>query len=359
MMKRLDRYIFTEFVKLLLLTTAGFITIFILVDLFENMDNLVKFHVPMSSSLLFFIYKIPFIFGQVTPVAVLLSVLLSVGMLSISGEMTAVRASGVRLLRVFIPIMIAGFFISLSVIFINEYLTPLGLKKTEAFKVQWFGKSSKGSFGGNGLWFRTKDSIINIRHVRPGEERIEGVTIYKIEKPFRLVRRIDAKKARWTGDKWMVEGAILRDFKGDGRVTRRRAGPLALTNIAPPEELGAPDNGHMSLTMEELKRLIRILDAEGYETHQYRTDLYSRVAFPFISFIMVLLGIPFPLRGARSGGIASGIGLCIIIAFSYWIVFALSTSLGSGGVLPPIVAAIFPDLLFLAIASYLLAHVKE
>ncbi|MFQ5353586.1 MAG: LPS export ABC transporter permease LptG [Thermodesulfobacteriota bacterium] len=359
MMKRLDRYIFTEFVKLLLLTTAGFITIFILVDLFENMDNLVKYHVPITASLLFFIYKIPFIIGQVAPVAVLLSVLLSVGMLSMSGEMTAVRASGVRLLRVFIPVMIAGFLISLSVIFINEYFTPLGLKKTEAFKVQWFGNSMRGSFGGKGLWMRTNDSIINIRHLRPGDKGIEGITIYDLEKPFRLVRRIDAKKARWTGERWMTSGAVVRDFKKDGSFTETRAAPTALTNIAPPEELSRPDSRHMNLSMEELKRLIKILEAEGYGTHQYRTDLYARIAFPFVSFIMVLLGIPFPLRGARSGGIASGIGLCIIIAFSYWIVFALSTSLGSGGVVPPIIAAVFPNVLFLATAAYLLAHVKE
>jgi lipopolysaccharide export system permease protein len=83
------------------------------------------------------------------------------------------------------------------------------------------------------------------------------------------------------------------------------------------------------------------------------------VAFPFVTFILVLLGVPFPLRGARSGGIASGIGLSIVIAFSYWIIFALSTSLGAGGVLPPIIAAVFPDILFLAIAGWLLAHVKE
>ncbi len=358
-MKRLDRYIFMEFFKLLLLTTAGFITIFILVDLFENMDNLVKFHVSMSASILFFLYRIPFIIGQVAPIAVLLSVLLSVGMLSMSGEMTAIRASGVRLLRVFVPIIIAGFLISLSVIFINEYFTPLGLKQTEAFKVRWFGKSSRGSFGGKGLWIKTKDSIINIRHLRPGENRIEGITIYKIEKPFRLVKRIDAKKGRWRGGKWLVTEAVVRDFSADGGAVETKVNKMELTNIAPPKELSDTEQGHMSLTMGELRRLTKILEDEGYETYRYRTDLYARIAFPFISFIMVLLGIPFPLRGARSGGIASGIGLCIIIAFSYWVVFALSTSLGAGGVLPPIVAATFPDLLFLSTALYLLAHVKE
>lgn len=348
-----------EFFKLLLLTTAGFIIIFILVDLFENMDNLVKFHVPVTASVLFFLYRIPFIIGQVAPIAVLLSVLLSVGMLSMSGEMTAVRASGVRLLRVFIPIMLAGFLISLSVIFINEYFTPLGLKQTEAFKVRWFGKSSRGSFGGKGLWIKTKDSIINIRHLKPGQEKIEGITIYKVEKPFRLVKRIDAPKGRWTGYEWLITGAVVRDFKADGGAVETNTREIRLTSIAPPEELSGTEQGHMSLTMGELRRLTKILEAEGYDTHRYRTDLYARITFPFISFIMVLIGIPFPLRGARSGGIASGIGLCIIIAFSYWVVFALSTSLGAGGVLPPIIAALFPDLLFLSTAGYLLAHVKE
>jgi len=358
-MKRLDRYIFMEFFKLLLLTTAGFITVFLIVDLFENMDNLIKHHVPLVPCVLFFLYKIPFIIGQIAPISTLLSVLLSIGMLSMSGEMTAIRASGVRLMRVFIPLFMAGLIISLSVIFINEYLTPFGLKEAEAFKVRWFEQAKRGTFGGKGLWVRTKDSIINIRRMKRGEDKIEGITIYKIKKPFRLVRRIDAKKALWTGRKWEVRGAIVRDFKGDGRAVETRSPLMELSDIAPPKDLSSNSRGHMNLTMGELKRLIKILKSEGYDTYQYRTDLYARVAFPFISFIMVLLGIPFPLRGARSGGIASGVGLSIIIAFSYWIVFALSTSLGSGAVVPPIIAAVFPDILFMSAAVYLLAHVKE
>jgi len=358
-MKRLERYFFTEFAKLLLLTTAGFIVVFIIVDLFENMDNLIKFHVPISSSIAFFIYRIPFIIGQVAPISALLSVLLSTGTLSMSGEITAVRASGVRLLRVFIPIFITGLLISVFVIFINEYLTPMGLKRTEAFKVRWFHKASKGSLGGKGLWMRTKGSIINIRGIEPGADKIEGITIYKIKKPFKLTERIDAAKAHWRGKEWVANGVLIRDFNDDGTLLEKREAALKLANIPPPEDIGDTGQGHMSLSMGELKRLIKILESEGYSTYGYRTDLYARVAFPFVSLIMVLLGVPFPLRGARSGGIASGISLTILIAFSYWVVFALATSLGSGGVLPPLAAAIFPDILFLAMAGYLLAHVRE
>ncbi len=358
-MKILDRYFFTEFIKLLVLTTAGFIVVFILVDLFENMDNLIKYHVPAADAVAFFVYRIPFIIGQVTPVAALVSVLLSTGMLSMSGEVTAVRASGVRLLRVFVPIFMAGFIMSLGVIFINEYLTPLGLKKTEDFKVRWFGKTSRGSYGSKGLWLRTRDSIINVRGMEPGDRTIRGVTIYRIARPFRLARRIDARSAWWDGQAWTGVSVVIRDFKDDGSLVETKKRDMKLSGLAPPEELSGPERGHLSMTMGELRGLIKILESEGYDTSEYRTDLYARVAFPFVTFILVLLGVPFPLRGARSGGIASGIGLSILIAFSYWIIFALSTSLGAGGVVPPIIAAVFPDILFLAIAGWLLAHVKE
>ncbi len=358
-MKILERHFLVEFLKLLALTITGFVVVFILVDLFENMDNLIKFHVPITSSLSFFAYKIPFIIGQVAPVAALVAVLLSTGMLSIGGEVTAVRASGVRLLRVFTPIFLTGLLISLSVFFINEYLTPLGLKKTEAFKVRWFGKKSRGSYGSKGLWLRTHDSIINVRGLEPGEKIVKGITIYRLRRPFGLKRRIDARTARWDGQKWIGTSVVVRDFKPNGTLVETKAVRLAFAGLSPPEDLGGAEKGHLSMTMEELRGLIKILEAEGYETDEYRTDLYARVAFPFVSFIMVLLGVPFPLRGARSGGIASGIGLSIVIAFSYWIIFALSTSLGAGGVLPPLLAATFPDILFLATAGWLLAHVKE
>jgi lipopolysaccharide export system permease protein len=123
-MKILERYIVTEFAKLLLLAVASFVVVFIMFDLFENMDNLMKFNVPPLASMVFFFYKIPFIIGQISPISVLVAVLISMGLLAKHGEITAMKAGGVRLLRMALPLLFIGFAISIAAMLINEYVTP-------------------------------------------------------------------------------------------------------------------------------------------------------------------------------------------------------------------------------------------
>ena len=358
-MKTLERYILREFLKLLALTMTGFVFVFIVVDLFENMDHIVKNDVPFLEVTAFFAYKIPFIIGQVCPVAVLLSVLISLGILSKNGEITAVKASGVKLLKVFLPIFAAGLFISAAVIFINEYATPEGLKRAEAFRRVWFSEIKPGSFGSEGVWIRTEREILNIKDVDLKKNTLYGLTVYRIEKPFRPMRRVHSRELKWDGERWVADSATVWDFTGETVVKETVEESVVLTALAPPEELSGVKDRLDVMSIGELGRYISNLEAEGYESHKYRTDLYSRFSFPVVNFIMVFLGIPFALRTGRSGGIAVGVGLSVVIGFSYWIVFATSRSLGTGGVVPPLIAAGFPDMLFLAVGALMLGYVRQ
>jgi lipopolysaccharide export system permease protein len=89
----------------------------------------------------------------------------------------------------------------------------------------------------------------------------------------------------------------------------------------------------------ELRNYIRKIRQEGYDATRYETDLQGKIAFVFVSLILALIGVAFPMRSERSGGIAQGIGIGVIIGFSYWIVFAFMLSLGRSGTLPPAAAA--------------------
>ncbi len=89
----------------------------------------------------------------------------------------------------------------------------------------------------------------------------------------------------------------------------------------------------------ELRNFVRKLRQEGYDSTRYETDLHGKIAFVFVSLILALIGVTFPMRSERSGGIAQGIGIGVIIGFSYWIVFAFTLSLGRSGTVPPVVAA--------------------
>jgi lipopolysaccharide export system permease protein len=78
-----------------------------------------------------------------------------------------------------------------------------------------------------------------------------------------------------------------------------------------------------------------------------------------VNFLMVLIGIPFALKEGRRNSIADGVAMSVAIGFSFWVIFEVARSLGHSGVLPPLVAAAFTDVLFLAIGVYLFGYIRQ
>jgi len=356
--KILEKHVLSEFLRLLAMAMAGFIVLFITIDLFENVDTLIEHKVPFLASFIFFIYKLPFIAGQVSPVAVLVAVLLSLGILSKNGEITAMKAGGVKLLRAVYPLLAAGLAISLAIILMNEYITPAAQKKVDTFRKQWFGVQG-GTFGKEGLWVKSDGGILNIRHIDFRKNALYAVTYYELKKPFEVTSRVETPFALWRDNRWVAETAAVWTFTSEGEALAAEKEQFVLKGLAGPEDLVNLENFQQNMSFMELKYYIGELDKDGYETTKYRIDLWSKISFPLVNFIMALVGIPFALKTGRHSGIAAGVGLSIVIAFSYWMVYALTRSLGQGGMLPPLMAAFFPDLLFLAIGSLMYGYVKQ
>lgn len=357
-MKILEKHVLAEFTRLLVMAMAGFIVLFITVDLFENVDTLIAHDVPPLASFIFFIYKMPFIIGQVSPVAVLVAVLLSLGILSKHGEITAMKAGGVKLLKAVYPLMAAGLAISLAMILMNEYVTPAAQKKVDTFRKQWFGVQG-GTFGKEGLWVKSEGGILNIRHIDFKKNALYGITYYELKKPFDVTGRVEAASALWRDDRWVAEKAAVWKFTAGGEALASERKDFTLQGLAGPEDLVNLENFQQNMSFFELRYYIGELEREGYDTAKYRIDLWSKLSFPLVNFIMALVGIPFALKTGRHSGIAAGVGLSIVIAFSYWMVYALTRSLGQGGMVPPFVAAFFPDLLFVAIGSLMYGYVRQ
>ncbi|MBI5969669.1 MAG: LPS export ABC transporter permease LptG [Deltaproteobacteria bacterium] len=356
-MKIIERYALSEFLKIFFMAIASFVAVFLMVEVFEGMDNLMKHHVPFTQGVRYFLYKVPFIAGQTAPIAALVATLLTLGILNKHGEITAVKAGGIRLIRAFLPLLLCGLALSLAVIIINESITPVALKKVEAFRAQWF--NVRGGFGKNGVWLRAPGGLLNVRYADMREQRLEGLTLFMLEKPFIVTGRINAKNAVWVNGLWVAKDAEVWDFPAGGIAKRRGAFDMTLPDIPSPEDISVAEGLLKNMGFMELKRYIEGIEAEGYNASKYRIDLYAKLTFPLVCFIMVLIGIPFALKTGRHGGIASGVGLSVVIAFGFWVVFAISRSLGTNGVIPPLVAAVFPDALFFAAGALMIGYVRE
>jgi lipopolysaccharide export system permease protein len=113
------------------------------------------------------------------------------------------------------------------------------------------------------------------------------------------------------------------------------------------------------MTATNLRSYINQLTSDGFDSTRYQVDLRAKEAFPFVNFMMILLGIPFALKDNRSAGLARGITISLCIAFFYWLVFSVTVSLGHIGALPPWLAAWSANILLLIIGSYLFLSIRQ
>jgi lipopolysaccharide export system permease protein len=356
--KVLKKHILKEFISVLWITTLAFVTLFVLVDIVEKVDDLIEHNVPLWTGFNYFFYKIPFIFCQVSPVAVLLAVLISLGILNKYGEITSIKAGGISLMSVLSPLIVSGILISALVITVNESVTPVTNKLVDAIERKWFEGIEKISFGREGLWLKSSEGIYNIREIDLEKNILRGVTLYKLD-DFSLEGRTHARKVEWEDGRWVAEEATGLTFIEGSVIDVYREGDTAFQSLKGPEDLVIFEKSYEDMSFTELKHYIQGLEKEGYSADRYRVELYSKFTFPLVNFIMVLVGIPFALRTGRHGGIAVGVGLSVVIGFSYWIIFGVTKSLGQSGILPPLVAAAFPDILFVAIGVLMFGYVRQ
>jgi len=359
-MKIIQRHILGEFLKVLLITLVAFIALFLIVEIVEKLDDLLENNVQPIVYVKFFAYKIPAIFFQVSPMAMLLAVLLSLGILNKNGEITAIKAGGIGLLRALAPLLVCGIIMSIGVIFINESITPMANKAYGSLEKKWMAsKKDSAHLGRSGIWFRSGETIYNIATMDLNEKRLSGITKYRLERPFKLIERVSAATARWDGKNWISKRAEGWSFSGGHTDKKEIFKDYRFLEIKNPEMMQNLESSYEKMSFTELSRYIDTLKRDGYETAKYRVELLSKLSFPMVNLVMVLVGIPFALRTGRNSGIASGLALSFIIGFGYWIIFGMSKSLGQSALIPPEIAAFFPVVLFMAIGALMFSFVKQ
>lgn len=362
-MKILDRYILNEFVKMFLLILASLVALYLIVDFFERIRMFLSKNASMGQMASYFLLTIPMILSQMIPVAVLLGSLMSFGILSKNSEITAIKANGLSLYRLSLPVIVASSVICIAAFLLSEFVTPHTNQKAKYVKlVEIQKKGQMGSFKQNEIWYRGEQGIYNFSMFDPHTHTLRGIRIHFFEHnspgSMRLSQRIDAKEAVWANDRWEFRDLIITTFSRDGIPSIKRVASRTIPLSEEPSDFMVVQKDTEEMGLLELRRYTKKMRSEGYDTVRYQTDMHGKIAFPLVSIILAILGISFSLKSERSGGIAQSIGLGIVIGFSYWIVFAFAVSLGRAGTLPPVIAGWAANLVVGVAATILFIRVK-
>ena len=357
----LNRYVIREYLKVFFLSLSGLILIYIVVLFFQKVDLFIKHQAPFLLIFEYLLYKIPEVVFQWTlPYAVLLSTLLTLGTLSRHSEITAMKAGGVSLYRITIPLFMIALFISLFSFLGNEYLVPLTNQKTRYLLAVKVRKEQQTSFFKNyKLWYHSDRGIFNIQLLDAKEKILKGITLYQFDDQFRCTQRIDAREAKWDDGKWRFSQGAIREFGEGGSI---RTVPFSTLEIALQEDWESfqrIERQGREMSYTELRNYIQRIQVSGYDSTRYLAELYSKLSYPFLNLIMVLIGIPFALKTGRSGGVALSVGISVMIGFAYGVTFYVFLSFGKSGVLPPFLAAWTPTVIFGLTGIFTLMSIRQ
>ncbi len=336
----LDRYIAREFITTFFFVLLAFLCLYVIIDFFERSRMYLSNSASIAQIVSYHLYTLPFILANMMPASVLIGSLITFGLFSRNHEIVAMKANGISLYRISFPILLFALFVCLLNFLLNEFVTPAANWRAEQMVYAEIQKNKEwGAFKDNQIWYKSQNAIYNIKLYVAAENKLKGVMINYLDPQFHLSQRIDAREAIWKDEHWELRDVLRTTFVGREFPVFERLPSLVIDLVEKPEDFRVVQKSADQMGFRELRNYIRKLGQEGYEANRYETDLHGKISFVFVSFILALIGVVFPLRSERSGGIAQGIGIGVIIGFSYWVVFAFALSLGRSGTLPPVVAA--------------------
>lgn len=356
-----DRYLSVEFLTLFLYGIALATVVVIIGDLMTTLDRYLRLKPGLWLILLHFLYRTPpFVYQGLHIVMLMSTILLFVG-LSRSNELTALKAGGVSLYRVSLPIFGLAVVVTFSSLVFQEVVMPfMNRRAVEIDESKIKRRTMPELRKRTQIWYRGREDgaaesrIYHIELLDPGNRQMNGVTVLSLGADFGMRRRWDAREMRWSDaeDAWQLANGVRREFRS-GRPDMAES--FREQTVRLPERYQdfaqvpkAPD----VMNYLELRDYIDRLQAAGHKVGKYLVDLYSKIAFPFAHPIMALVGIPFALQSPR-GGRVIGIALCLALGLGYFIVHSAALALARAEILPPLVAAWAANALFATLGLYL------
>jgi lipopolysaccharide export system permease protein len=355
-MKILDRYLVKNFLMSLAYCMFLFMFLYVVVDIFGSLDEILRNKVPVLILLEYYASFFPVIFVQTLPISSLLAVVYVFSTLNKNNELTAAKSCGVSVNQMLVPVFVLSAILGLLNFIVNETYVPKGMITADRIKTNYikteYKQSKKAQVVENLTFYGKNNQLIYAKEFNPNEKILKGVIIIERDKQHKLKRKILAEKTVWKDGKWVFYDCLIYRFDSSGKTT---GNPLVfdekiLSLEESPSQIQKYEFQTEYMSFRELKGHIERLSGSNPKViRSMQTDLYFKTALPFVSIIIMMLGIPFALSTKR-GNAMSGIGISIAIGLLYYGSIYFVLAMGKGGLLPPFVAAHLSNALFAFIA---------
>jgi len=351
MLHKIDFYIIKKFLGTFFYAIALIISISIVFDVSENIDDFMAKDVPLHAIVFdYYLNFIPYFANLFSGLFTFIAVIYFTSKLAYNTELIAILCSGVSFNRLMRPYMIGAAFIALFSYMLGNYVIPPANKKKVEFRNTYIGTRKAGY-----------EKNIH-RQIEPGVfVYIESYTSNDVGYKFtiekfvdrKLVSKLSSEYIKWDREKkkWVIHEYFIRTIDGY-KETIKQGSEIDTTLNMTPEDYLVVDNIVETMTLPTLNAAISNLKLRGVNTIDYEMEKQRRRAGPFSAFILTIIGVSLASRKIK-GGIGFHLGLGLLLSFSYILFMQVTTVFATSGMLVPWMAMWIPNIIYGGLAFYL------
>ncbi|HKV08556.1 MAG TPA: LPS export ABC transporter permease LptF [Thermoanaerobaculia bacterium] len=357
----LDRYVVRLFAMVFFLVALSGLSLMVVFDLVETVDEILKNKVPSGIVLNYYKYLSLQLFYEIAPIIVLVTTLMTFSLLARTNEVTACKALGLSLYRLALPAVAAALLITLFSGYLESSILPASNEKVAQLKDRIRGRETARTYRrADRQWlFGQGRYIYNYIHFDEKRQTLQRLQVFDFDERHRLSRRLFSDNARYIGDgAWIFENGWARSFdEVEVKSYTRFEAPKVVRYPETPDYFDSEIRLPEQMRYRELDRYIREIQESGQDVPELKVELYNKIAFPVVSLVMALVALPFAFRIGKQGALY-GIGVSVVLGMVFFGVYVFFTTLGEAGALPPAVAVWSPGAVFAFLSVYLFLGVK-
>lgn len=357
-MRTLDRYVLREWARVFAVVMLGFPILTIVINITDKLDHYLAAGLTKGRIALAYVFYMPEMMFLVLPAAVLFATVFTIGTLGRHSELTAAKASGVSFHRIILPLLIVSAVAFVAGVGIGELAPVTSVRKAEILKErEVHSTSSRYNFvyrADSGWVYAAQSLDIATRTMADPLFQREGTGGAN---PTVIVA---AQRAVYDTvlHRWILDHGALRYLIGAGQEAAFAFDRMRTNSVREtPTDLLAEPKAPEEMRYAELGRYIDALARSGSDTRKLAVERALKISVPFTCIIIALFGAPLAVSNPRSGA-AWGVAVSLATTFVFLLMVQLSKAVGAGGLLPPTLAAWFPNIVFGVAAVWLMLKVR-
>lgn len=373
-MRLLDRYLLRELCVPLIYCLAGFLIFWVSFDLFGDLEDFQEAKLGVADVVRYYLVKTPELLVTVLPVALLLALLYALTNHARHNEMIAMRAAGLSLARISVPYLAVGFILSLVLFYLNEQLVPDSSERAEAIKKgrqqqtvadRWQRGVNFRNAADNRIWNIPAFNTATHEMVEPHVD-----WILKDGTKMQLIARTGGR----TNGMWVFNDVELYSYPPDVDFDRAASRPMRTNQVVIRDLTETPEDIQLQLkfqrmsaieaakrtqlSLAEIHYLREHLELNRRDRALLETQFHARLAQPWTCLVVVLVALPFGASTNSRRNVLVGVASSIFIVFIYFVLLRIGLALGTGGYIPPWVAAWLPNAFFASMGLWLTWKIK-